>query len=193
MNSVHLVTREKYRVKPGQNLSQVHQNTQPGLAEHTRRAQAAQPAAPRAPACACRASMPFPRALCPCRPACRAPACTPVPAASLLPLAQHARALSALRPARSPAARAPSAHACCHAQPSAQPSAVSRHRPSPGSQYSLYCNTNLLPIQPQYSAVYCNTLLPNQLYCNTVLNPCTPLYCNTHEPLAIQFQPLQAA
>ena len=55
MNNVHLVTPEKYRVEPGQKLSQVHQNTQPGPAAHTRRAQAAQPAAPRAPACAYRA------------------------------------------------------------------------------------------------------------------------------------------
>ena len=35
MNSVHLVTLEKYRVEPDQKLSQIAQNTPPGPAEHT--------------------------------------------------------------------------------------------------------------------------------------------------------------
>ena len=138
MNSVHLVTRQKYRVEPGQKLSQVHQNTQPGPAAHTRRAQAAQPAAPRAPTCSCRAPprvhavsarlLRAPRSCCRApRACCRSPSLSRAPPAARLPVRLR------LSPAcaRSPSTRArlaPCAPACSLlARPHAQ---RSRLRPS---------------------------------------------------------------
>ena len=97
--------------------------------------------------------------------------------------------LPPVRPARPRLACAPSVstpNSVCarlralHAQPRALPRAqlpspcciVTQAYPS--SQYSFYCNTNLLP---------------TKLYCNTVSSQASHLYCNTIAPLAIQFLP----
>ena len=105
MNSVHLVTREKYRVEPGQKLSHVHQNTQPGPAAHPRRAQAA-------PACACRAPPRAPGASLPlAQPAARSPAPYARAPSCLQRLSARPRMPSACRtparPAPSPAPQLP--------------------------------------------------------------------------------------
>ena len=199
--------------------NRLRNNTESNRIENRPSEPSAQPvASPRAhvarPApkpCACRslprAAAPY-RALprpCRARPAPRAPL-PPACACAQLPLACRARSLacaSVIAPARARTHAALRAPAPTPARPSAQP-AVSRHGclscdiVSPVSCHNtpgcIAIQPGLLqPFQPQYSAVYCNTLLPNKLYCNTVLNPYTPLYYNTHEPLAIQFQPFQVA
>ena len=108
-------------MKPSQKLSQVHQNTQPGPAAHTRRAQAAQPAAQRAPACACRAppSVAAAHARTLARPAAR-------------PLAlQRARApMPCSSPAR-PSVCAPRPPACPSAAAARLPRARLSPRPAP--------------------------------------------------------------
>ena len=151
MNSVHLVTQEQYRVKPGQKLSRGALN--PNLAQLStpRCALAAQPAAPRAPACAChappRACCRAPRACCRSpslprappaeRSACRAPASSArqLRLAPARPAACNARPRAHARPApvRSlapvPSAPAPSAHAPASPAP-ARPSAHARAVPA---------------------------------------------------------------
>ena len=114
---------------------------------------------PVAPCCAPSALAPHTSVACAC--------CVPVPRASAF----------AERPA--PPARAPAAPSV----PSYLARAVSRHRPTPGSQYILYCNTNLLP---------------TKLYCNTVSWPTQPpllqyipVHCNPNSTLQASFSAIQ--
>ena len=140
MNSVHLMTQEKYRVEPGPKTESECTKPQPGptgpACAH-RHAQAARPArprrAPRAPrACLPRAPAGPCRPLtCPARPRAFVP-CLPrtspaAPCAPVRALPRRARAPQRLLPLLLPArlAQRP-AHPAqrpsyCHAQPSAQP------------------------------------------------------------------------
>ena len=93
------------------------------------------------------------------------------------PRARPARPACALRAPRAPCAPRvrPARPACAlRAQPRAQlPSLCCIVAQAyPGSQYSLYCNTNLLP---------------TKLYCNTISSQASHLYCNTLSYLTIQF------
>ena len=130
MNSVHLVTQEKYRVESGQKQAECTAQSQlahPALRPRTQRpgrtprAQAER--APR-PRFACREPRALPRACRALPPALRARA-SPAPPRPCRPRLLPA-ACSRLRVRPGACLRAP---ACCLAQPSAQPSALS------------YCNT----------------------------------------------------
>ena len=160
MNNVHLVTQEKYRVEKKQVENQAG-CTSTKLAQPVRTGRAPNDQVARAPR-PCRA----PAA--PCRAPGRPPAC---PAPRLrLPTRPSAYPRALCAP-RAPAATCPAA---LLAQPLAQlPSLCCIVTQAyPGSQYSLYCNTNLLP---------------TKLYCNTVSSKASHLYCNTISPLTIQF------
>ena len=170
MNSVHLVTEEKNTESKNQFENQAG-CTSTQLAQHVRTSSApSAQAAPRARSSARR--LPRPAA----RPRVRPRAQRPVYACWAPQLLLHAPALS---------------YACLHAQcracaPNRAPNAHLRAQPRaqlpslccivtqayPGSQYSLYCNTNLLP---------------TKLYCNTVSSQASHLYCNTLSSLTIQF------
>ena len=203
MNSVHepgsnggskTSPSEKTRSKnqAGCTSTQLAQLARPGV--HWRRARAAQPAVPRALCAPSRAPC-LPCALPAARPACRVPR---APAPRLRAQHQHAQRLPA--PACAPRAR-PTPHACgpqrprlrpTPARPSAHACAPRLRAPAPtpapqlpspcyivtqahpSSQYSLYCNTNLLP---------------TKLYCNTVSSrPATSIAIQT-SPLTILFWP----
>ena len=185
MNSVHLVTREKYRVELGQKLSQVHQNTQPGPAAHTRCSQPAQPAALCAPACAypaplhvhavsarllraprsCCSSPSLPRAL----PTARLPARLPLPPpAACAPVCS----LRARARAHCPLLR-PSAHACSPA-PTPAPQLPSPCRPTQAH------NTVCIAIQTCCPLNFIAIQFPPR--------PATSIAIQT-SPLTIQFWP----
>ena len=217
MNSVHLVTQEKYRVESGQKQAEFIECTaqsQPVRPGHAPSFQAACPAPrPRAqrPAPACRAlrlrraplapSAPRARpASAPCAPCARLPPPSPHAARPLRPAACSSRPL-----ARPPALRAPSA---------STPNAQHAQRPAPACRvaatvavswlgWALHRNTVQPCLAPklQYSAVYCNTLLPSSsplllqynlvLQYNLALHPAiqsktNKLYCNTISFLTIQ-------
>ena len=135
------------------------------------------------------------------RPACRAPAaaCSTRPSAQLPTAPARAPARTSAcalrpRPARlAPVQRPPALPArALRAQLPSLCCIVTRAYP--GSQYSLYCNTNLLPTK-----LYCNTISSqaNLLYCNTIAPLAIQfpfssnlLHCNTNQCIAIHFQPI---
>ena len=201
MNIVHLVTQEKYRVEKNKVENQAGcTSTKLAQPVHTGRAPSAQAAcAPRPcrPLPRTRSSARAPAA--PCRTPARSlarlqsPATRPRVRPRVRPRAQRPVALpraqcSAARPrtqrpacaclrAPAPAAR-PSA---CRRLPTRPAPCLRAQLPSPccivtqaypGSQYSLYCNTNLLP---------------TKLYCIIVFSQASHLYCNTLSSLTIQF------
>ena len=186
MNSVHELdsrtmsknlTHEKYRVKLGQKQAECTECTALG--------QPARPAPrPRAPRLR---PAPVPRP--PRAPPTARPA--PAPFLSRAPLLQCLRPLA--RPCRAAPNPRPGRLAACPARPASPACAPSASTPSAqrlhaqlpslccivtqaylGSQYSLYCNTNLQP---------------TKLFCNTVSSKASHLYCNTISPLTIQFYP----
>ena len=163
MNSVH---------EPGSRTmskNQLRNNTKSIRIENKPSAQPV--ASPRAQAVAPRAQAvtPHAQAIAPRAPA--APCCSPAPPArSSTP---HACRLSALH--RAPCLPPVLPMHALRAQPRAQlpsPCCIVTQA-YPGSQYSLYCNTNLLP---------------TKLYCNTVSSQASHLYCNTLQCIATQFQ-----
>ena len=213
MDSVHLVTQEKFRVeKPGWKPSRVHEHPTSPAREHRPRAQ--RPG--RAPAAPCRGEpCRAPAAACPGRP--RAPsACTPVPPAPAAcrlcaSRAQRPQARAARKPVPPARARAcwlPLAPQC------PRPSAclcllrycAARQRPCRGPSASCWRLLRSAPAQPPCPLVaiqflYRNTnSQPNpaatvtiqKLYCDALLLPSQPslsiaiqtLSCNSISPLA---------
>ena len=163
MNSVHLVTQEKYRVEPGQKQ-----------AECTECTAQSQPAGPgRAPRACCRAQ---PRALRFRPPTLRAPR-APAPAAcaqrlpARLPAARPACTPALCPRAPAPAARPARALACCHAC-----CIATQAKPPHNTSWPTVLQYTPAPSRPvlQY------TLLTAHL---------RPLCCNTNPYIAIQFQP----